>query len=129
MAVACMSPLKPSDPPPDPEYIAATIPCPECKGAGGECGGCYNDGRNWPACIDCGEPNSGSCPAGRCRDCDQEYVVASSSCRECARWMWREEFGGPIAQQHAAGCSLANDPDYAPRTPEELAALRTRKFG
>lgn len=106
-----------------------TIPCPVCNGAGGECDGCSGDGRNWPACVDCGEPDSGSCPEGRCRDCDIEYLIVSGSCRECARAVWREEYGGPIAQQHADGCSLANDPHYGPRTPEEFNALRARKLG
>lgn len=61
----------------------------------------------WPPCSWCGEPNSGSCPEGRCRDCDIAVIAASSSCRECGRWMIREEYGGPIVSQHAAGCSLA----------------------
>ena len=74
-------------------------------------------------CIDCGEPDAG-CPDGRCRDCDIEYVCARGSCRSCLRWMIREEYGGPIALQHAPGCPLIGVAEYYPRTPEEIATDR-----
>jgi hypothetical protein len=79
----------------------------------------------FPPCIDCGE-EPGSSPDGRCRDCDLAHVAAGGSCRECLRFIGREDTFGPTPAQHTAGCSLANG-EYWPRTPDELAALRARK--
>ena len=71
-------------------------------------------------CIDCDEPTLNE---DRCRDCDQDYVVNTSSCRECGRWIWAEEFGGPIPNQHRGGCLLTYDPEFHPRNDEEIAAV------
>lgn len=81
-------------------------------------------------CRDCDEPTLneiGDSMDGRCRDCDIDYITACGACRECLRWMMRPEFGGPISEQHLHGCSLVNDPNYAPRTEEELADVRARR--
>ncbi len=76
-----------------------------------------------PKCIDCDE-GRGTCPAGRCRDCDASYVTARSSCRECLKWIWREDVGGPIGDQHKSWCSLRHVADYGARDDAELAAVR-----
>ena len=81
----------------------------------------------WPKCIDCDEA-AGTCPGGRCRDCDIDWLFKSGSCRECARWLMRENIAGPVAQQHKAWCSLAHEPDCYPRTEEELDAVAVKRM-
>ena len=79
------------------------------------------DGTPWTDCIDCNEPESGTLPGGRCRECDIARCVDSARCRECGVFMMREEFAGPIASQHTAGCSLATSDDYrAPPTHDDV---------
>jgi len=91
--------------------------------------GVMDEQDRFPPCVDCGEPDSGTCLDGRCRDCDLEYVATLSTCRECLEWILRENVGGPRAKQHKAGCSIAEDPIYYPRTDEESAATRKARYG
>ena len=65
-----------------------------------------------PDCIDCKECPATSGP--RCRDCDIEWLMTSTSCRECRVFLMREEVGGPLPAQHVGGCSLATDPNPYP---------------
>lgn len=82
-----------------------------------------------PKCIDCDE-EQGSCPGGRCRDCDMEYLFTSGSCRECHVWMMKPEMAGrSVAEQHKAGCSLRDVDDYGPRDDAELTAIRVARYG
>lgn len=81
-----------------------------------------------PPCVDCGE-ESGTCPEGRCRDCDLEHGMSAGACRECHTWIIREDVGGPLAKQHAKGCSLADSDDWHPRNAAEYAAVRTARYG
>lgn len=55
--------------------------------------------------------------------------MASSACRECLAWITREEWCGPRASQHRAGCSLAEVEEYYPRTDEELEDAVVRRGG
>jgi hypothetical protein len=63
------------------------------------------------SCIDCNESTLND---ERCRDCDIEWSIGINSCRECSRWLKREDWFGPVSAQHADGCSLAHDPDPYP---------------
>lgn len=83
----------------------------------------------WPPCVDCGEPEAGTCPEQRCRDCDLEYICTTSSCRECARFMGREDMFGPLRDQHAPECSLRDAEDYHARDDAALRAVRERRYG
>jgi len=83
----------------------------------------------WPPCIDCGAPEAGTCPGQRCRDCDLEFIVATSTCRECLQWMMREDVAGPLRDQHAPECSLRDAEDYHARDDAELRAVRERRYG
>jgi hypothetical protein len=87
------------------------------------------DPTTWPDCIDCGDPHGGTCPGDRCRDCDMDYVVSTSSCRECFAWIWSEEWGGAASKQHKPGCSLANEDDFTARDADELKRVRTERCG
>jgi ribosomal protein S14 len=77
-------------------------------------------------CSRCGEPDSASELGGLCRDCLLDELAAKGSCRECLRWIMREEYGGPRAQQHLPGCSLAEGRGYTPRNREELMDVLRR---
>lgn len=81
-----------------------------------------------PKCIDCDEER-GTCPGGRCRGCDIEYLFCDGSCRECHTWIVREEYGGPIAEQHKAGCPLRAAENYGPRDDAEVAVIRRARYG
>ena len=71
--------------------------------------------REYLPCVDCTEPDArGTSPGGRCRECDIEHAVGSSSCRECGVFIMRVEIAGPVASQHKPGCSLATADDYRP---------------
>jgi len=83
----------------------------------------------FPPCIDCGEPEAGTCPAQRCRECDMEFITSTSTCRECGTWIVRAEFGGPRRDQHAPECSLRDAEDYHARDDAELRAVRERRYG
>jgi hypothetical protein len=80
-----------------------------------------------PPCVDCGE-EPGSCPDGRCRDCDIEHLMSAGSCRECLTWIMREEMAGPREKQHSIGCSLTAEPCY-PRNAAEYIATRKARYG
>ena len=67
-------------------------------------------------------------PDGRCRDCDHSYLFAAGSCRECLRWISREDIGGPVADQHAPTCTLrTSGADCYPRDDAENTLIRQRK--
>jgi len=86
----------------------------------------------YPACKDCGEPDSASSPDGRCRECDIEYLLSRVACRECLTFMVRPDAfipPVPISKQHALGCSLRDVPDYYPRNEAEYRAVRKAKTG
>lgn len=81
----------------------------------------------FPPCVDCGE-EPGTCPEGRCRDCDIEHLMTAGSCRECLTWIMREDMAGPREKQHSIGCSLAAEPCY-PRNAAEYIATRKMRYG
>lgn len=78
-------------------------------------------------CIDCGD-EPGTCPAGRCRDCDIDYVLGQ--CWSCGQqivrheWdadMWRHLFRTDApppceSTEHAAGCMVAKRQTDTKRT-------------
>lgn len=66
-----------------------------------------------PKCVDCDE-GRGTCPEGRCRDCDTAHIVIRSSCRECHAFIMREDVAGTRSEQHQEGCPLATVDDYYP---------------
>ncbi len=79
------------------------------------------------ACLRCMDPDSVSAEDSFCRDCRIAESVARGSCRECLRWIIREDYGGPRASQHVPGCSLATSVDYGPRDEAEtLDVLRCK---
>lgn len=87
-------------------------------------------GRGPHKCRDCDEETLneiGDPMDGRCRDCDIDYIQARGACRECLRWLMREEFAGPLAEQHAPGCSLSTSRDCYRRTEEEIPAVRAKR--
>lgn len=73
-------------------------------------GACGVSDPKYPPCVDCGEPDSGTCPAGRCR--------------ECGTWIVRPEYGGAVRDQHAPECSLRDAADYHARDDAELREVR-----
>lgn len=78
-------------------------------------------------CKDCGDLTFND---ERCRDCDIEHLRASGSCRECFVWLIDPDNPvgvrvPPVPMQHKQGCSLRDDPRPYPRTPAEVAAVRT----
>jgi len=79
-------------------------------------------------CVDCGEER-GTCPEGRCRDCDIEHGTSLGACRECHTWIIREDVGGPAHDQHVAGCTLASTPNCTPRNVPEYVAVRGARCG
>ncbi len=81
-----------------------------------------------PPCIDCRE-EPGSCPEGRCRSCDIDYLTASSACRECHKSIWREDMFDAKETQHKAGCSLSTSADYGPRNDDETWTIREAVCG
>jgi hypothetical protein len=81
-----------------------------------------------PACVDCDEER-GTCPAGRCRDCDLEHVATLMTCRSCHRMICNPDICGPRHLQHAEGCDLAFDENYGPRDAAEYRGLRADVFG
>lgn len=60
-----------------------------------------------------------------CRDCGIAEAWAWGTCRECLRSIAREEYGGPRAQQHLPGCTLAHV-DHGPRDEAELLDVLRR---
>ena len=83
----------------------------------------------YPPCVDCGELDAGTCPEGRCRDCDLEHVVAGSTCRACLRWQLRAVVFDAPYERHAPGCALAHDPAPLPRDRAEYLAVRQGRYG
>jgi hypothetical protein len=82
-----------------------------------------------PPCVDCGEER-GTCPEGRCRDCDLDHIAAGGACRECHTLIMNPEMGArPVAEQHALGCSLAASDDWHPRNAAEYTAAREARCG
>jgi hypothetical protein len=71
-------------------------------------------------CARCSDPDAVVAEGDVCRDCRIAESFARGSCRECLRWIMREEYGGPRAMQHVAGCSLAESLEYAPRDEAEM---------
>lgn len=89
-------------------------------------GACGVSDPKYPPCVDCGEPDSGTCPAGRCRTCDIDHVAATSTCRGCMRWIGHEDMFGPARDQHTADCPLRDDPECFPRDALDLQIVRNR---
>jgi len=63
----------------------------------------------FPPCIDCGEPDSGTLPEGRCRDCDIDHAIEQSTCPLCGLRLWndlgRDLFGiAPSAHDDTWNC-------------------------
>lgn len=77
-------------------------------------------------CARCSDPDAVVAEGDVCRDCRIAESFARGSCRECLRWIMREEYGGPRAQQHLPGCSLAEGRGYTPRNREELMDVLRR---
>ena len=77
-------------------------------------------------CIECGEMTFNE---ERCRDCGLEHLVATSCCRECCKWLLREDLFGPRSAQHKPGCGLTHDADPFARTDDALTALKERRCG
>lgn len=80
----------------------------------------------WLPCPRCGEPDAVRTEGSVCRDCGIAEAFAWGSCRECLRWIVREEYGGPAAQQHVPGCSLAQGGRSGPRDEAEMLGVLRR---
>jgi hypothetical protein len=75
----------------------------------------------FPPCIDCGEPDSGTLPGGRCRDCDIEWLLDSAKCDHCGRHQWNDNAIaiGRMPYDHADDC---------PNRIERIAIVGSRDF-
>jgi hypothetical protein len=56
----------------------------------------------------------------------EPMIFTLGTCRACLRWIAAEEDAGPFADQHAAGCTLRDDPSPFPRDDAEMADVRER---
>ncbi len=56
----------------------------------------------------------------------EPMIFTLGTCRACLRWIAAEEDAGPVADQHAAGCALRDDPTPFPRDDAEMADVRER---
>lgn len=80
----------------------------------------HSTARDERPCERCGDPTLND---QYCRDCDIEWCVAMSLCRECKISICNPIFYGPIPAQHKSGCSLRDDPNYTAPTEAERWAL------
>lgn len=69
----------------------------------------------FPPCVDCGEPDAGSCPGDRCRECDIDHLHKWLRCAECDEPTNVNDIALKLFGWH--GCHLPTCSQYLPAIP------------